>query len=96
MFRRYNDVSFLLSTMELSDLYDFIITMYDEISEDRLWYVWNHLPFRETGYQEFKDSLGSSSPKMDESKNREINDEKHGIEVANLILGWEGDGCGTV
>ncbi|WP_271497325.1 hypothetical protein [Enterococcus sp. 5H] len=57
LFRRYNDVSFLLSSMRFSDLPEFIKTMYQEKLDDDLRENWLSNPFREKSFEEFKDDL---------------------------------------
>lgn len=96
MFKRYNDVSFLLSTLDMSEMPGFITTLFEELQEEKLWYVWNHLAFRDEDFEPFKNRV-KENPQPGKSKKVKIEQEElEGINVANQILGWEGAADGTI
>jgi len=96
LFKRYNDVSFLLASMSVSDFLDFLVVMFEEMQEEKIWYMWNHLAFREEGYAEFrKKVLQAAQPAEVKKQNAEL-EALQGLEIANQILGWGGEFDGIV
>ncbi len=64
LFKRYSDVSFLLSTIKWRDVPDFLITMFEEQSNDELWRIYLSNPLREDTFNDFKQKiLESNKPK---------------------------------
>ena len=64
LFKRYSDVSFLLSTIKWRDVPDFLITMFEEQSNDELWRIYLSNPLREDTFNDFKQKiLESNRPK---------------------------------
>lgn len=96
LFKRYNDVSFLLSTMGMSEFFEFITVMLEEMQEEKIWYMWNHLAFREEEYQDFKKRILDQLKTPAEKKAERDKEEQKGIEISNKILGWEGEANGIV
>lgn len=60
LFKRYGDVSFLLSTIPFQKVCDFLSTMYREHQNDELWRVYLSNPFRETSFNDWKDEVVGS------------------------------------
>ncbi len=64
LFKRYSDVSFLLSTIKWRDVPDFLITMFEEQSNDELWRIYLSNPLRDDTFNDFKQKiLESNKPK---------------------------------
>lgn len=54
LFKRYSDVSFLLRSMRLYELPEFLVYVFKETNNDELWEVWMANPFRDGNFEDFK------------------------------------------
>lgn len=57
LFKRYNDVSFLLSTIKWKDFPDFLAVLFETDFEDRLWQIYLSNPLRTESFDEFKQKI---------------------------------------
>ena len=61
LFKRYSDVSFLLSTVKWRDVPEFLVTMFEEQTDDDLWRIYLSNPMREGTFNDFKQNIIESS-----------------------------------
>ena len=65
LFKRYSEVSFLLSTMRWEVVPDFVTTLFDEELNDKLWTIYLSNPYRAGSFNDFKQKA------MDSNKSKE-------------------------
>lgn len=64
LFKRYNDVSFLLSTIKWKDLPGFLHVLFDAEFDDQLWQIYLSNPLRTDSFGDFKQKIiESTKPK---------------------------------
>ena len=87
LFKRYSDVSFLLSTIKWRDVPDFLITMFEEQSNDELWRIYLSNPLREDTFNDFKQKiLESNRPKEQVEQEAQVA-ARHALDMLDSVGG---------
>lgn len=81
LFKRYDDVSFLFSTMDLEDLWNFIREMYLEIREEKIEQLYFANPLQDKDYKTFREEIikrseeASKTPEQKRAEARKASEE---------------------
>lgn len=60
LFKRYSDVSFLLSTIKWKDFPEFLMMLFDVEFNDQLWQIYLSNPLRTESFEDFKQKIEES------------------------------------
>lgn len=92
LFKRYNDVSFLLSSIKWKDLPEFINLVFDAEFDDRLWQIYLSNPLRTDSFEDFKTKIVESAKPKEQV---ETEAQKAAKNALAMLEGMGGDGFGV-
>ncbi|ATC61775.1 hypothetical protein SAMN02746068_00493 [Lactococcus chungangensis CAU 28 = DSM 22330] len=87
LFKRYSDVSFLLSTIKWRDVPDFLITMFEEQSNDELWRIYLSNPLREDTFNDFKQKILESNRPKEQVEQEAQAAARHALDMLDSVGG---------
>ena len=87
LFKRYSDVSFLLSTIKWRDVPDFLITMFEEQSNDELWRIYLSNPLREDTFNDFKQKILESNRPKEQVEQEAQTAARHALDMLDSVGG---------
>lgn len=92
LFKRYNDVSFLLSTIKWEDLPEFLSVLFDGEFDDQLWQIYLSNPFRTDSFGDFKQKIIESAKPKEQV---ETEAQKAAKNALAMLEDMGGDGFGV-